>query len=61
MPNIETQLDAVGGDKFITVTDVQNAFRQLPVADSDVESTAFVTARGKYCFKRMPFGACSAP
>ena len=52
MPNMETYLDAVGGAKFITVADVQSAFHQLPVADSDVESTAFVIARGKYCFKR---------
>ena len=52
MPNIETHLDAVGGAKFIIVADVQSAFHQLPVADSDVESTAFVIARGKYCFKR---------
>ena len=46
IPNIETHLDAVGGAKFITVADVQSAFHQLPVADSDVESTAFVSAKG---------------
>ena len=61
MPNIETHLHSVGGAKFITVADVQSAFHQLPVADSDIESTAFVTAKGKYCFKRMQFGACNAP
>ena len=44
-----------------SVTDVQSVFHQLPVADSDVESTAFVTAKGKYCFIRMPFGVCNAP
>ena len=61
MPNIETHLDTVGGAKFITVADVQSDFHQLPVADSDIESTAFVTSKGKYCFKRMPFGVCNAP
>ena len=59
MPNIETHLDSLGGAKFITVVDVQSAFHQLPVADSDIEPTAFVTAKGKY--KRMPFGVCNAP
>ena len=49
MPNIETHLD------------VQSAFHQLPAADSDIESTAFVTAKGKYSFKHMPFGVCNAP
>ena len=61
MANIETHLDSVGGAKFITVADVQSVFHQLPVADADIESTAFVTAKGKYCFKRMPFGVCNAP
>ena len=41
MPNIDTHLDAVGGAKFITVADVQSAFHQLPVAEADIESTAF--------------------
>ena len=59
MPNIESHLDAVGGAKFITVADVQSAFHQLPVADLDIESTAFVTEKGKYCFKRMSFGVCN--
>ena len=45
----------------ITVADAKSAFHQLPVADSDVESTAFVTAKGKYCFKRVPVGVCIAP
>ena len=61
MPNIETHLNSVGGAKFITVADVQGAFHQLPVADSDIESNAFGTAKGTYCFKRMPFGVCNAP
>ena len=61
MPNIQTHPDFVGGAKFITVADLQSAFHQLPVADSDIESTAFVTAKGTYCFKRMPFGVCNAP
>ena len=61
MPNIESHLDAAGGAKFITVADVQSAFHQLPVADSDIESTAFVTEKGKYCFKRVPFGVCNRP
>ena len=39
----------------------ESAFHQLPVADSDIESTAFVTEKGKYCFKRLSFGVCNAP
>ena len=46
---------------FVTVADVQSAFHQLPVADSDIESTDFVTDKSKYCFKCMPSGVCNAP
>ena len=58
--HIESHLDAVGGAKFITVADVQSASHQQSVAVSDNESIAFVTEKGKYCFKRMPIGVCNA-
>ena len=60
MPNFESH-HAVGGAKLITVADVRSVFHQLPVADWDIESTTFVTEKGKHCFKRMPFGVCNAP
>ena len=31
------------------------------MAEGHVDRTAFVTPRGKYCFKRMPFGVANAP
>ena len=61
MLNAADHLDAVGGAKYISVCDILSAFHQLPVATADVEATAFTTQRGKYCFKRMPFGVCNAP
>ena len=61
MPNLESCLDADGDALYISVADVLSAFWQLPVAEGHVDRTAFVTPRGKYCFKRMPFGVANAP
>ena len=61
MPNLESCLDAVGDALYISVTDVLSAFWQLPVAEGHVDHSAFVTPRGKYCLKHMPFGVANAP
>ena len=55
MPNMESCLDAVGDTVFCSVANILSAFWQLLVAEGHVNRTAFVTPRGKYCFKRMPF------
>ena len=61
MANLEDIVDTVGGAQFIRVADVQSAYCQIPVDPDHIESTAFVTNSGKYCYKRMPFGVCNAP
>ena len=60
MPNLESCLHAVGDALYISVADILSAFWQLPVAEGHANCTAFVTPRGKYCFKRMPFGVANA-
>ena len=61
MPNLESHLDTVGGARFITVCDVQNAYHRIPVAESEKGKTAFVAQNGKWVFKRLPFGIANAP
>ena len=61
MPNVESHLDTVGGARYITVCDVQNAYHQIPVAESEQDKTAFVTQNGNWVFKRLPFGVANAP
>ena len=60
MANLEDNIDMAGGAQFIVV-DVRSAYWQIPVHPDQVESTAFVTNSGKYCYKRMSFGVCDAP
>ena len=61
MPDIESHINTVGGAKFITVCDVQNAYWQIPTAKKDCHKTAFVTSKGKYVFKVLSFGIANAP
>ena len=60
MPDIESHIDTVGGANFITVCDVQSAYWQIPIAPKDHHKTAFVTSKGKYVFKVLPFGIANA-
>ena len=61
MPDIESHIDTVGGANFITVCDVQSAYWQIRIAPKDRHKTAFVTSKGKYVFKVLPFGIANAP
>ena len=61
MPNLESHLDTVGGARYIAVCDVQNAYHQIPAAESEQDKTAFVTQNGKWVFKRLNFGIANAP
>ena len=54
MPDIESHIDIVGGAKFITVCDVQSAYRQIPIAKKDCHRTAFVTSKGNTFLKFFP-------
>ena len=42
MPDIESHIDTVGGDKFITVCDIQSAYHQIGVKADEQDKTAFV-------------------
>ena len=62
MTDIESHIDTVGGANFITACDVQSAYWQIPILPKkDCHKTAFVTSKGKYTFKVLPFGIANAP
>ena len=60
MPDIESHIDTVGGANFITVCNAQSAYWQIPIAQKNRHKTAFVTSKGKYVFKVLPFGIANA-
>ena len=57
MPDIESYIDTLGGEKLIIVCDVQSANWQIPIAKKDCHKTAFVTSKGKYVFKVLPLAS----
>ena len=61
MPRMEEILDQVGQAKYLTTLDLAKGYWQIPVAEEDRHKTAFITPRGLYQFKMMPFGLCGAP
>ncbi|PIK36839.1 Retrovirus polyprotein [Apostichopus japonicus] len=62
LPRIEEALDALKGAKYFCSLDLSHGYYQVPVAEEDVEKTAFRAGTGGlYEYLRMPFGLCNAP
>ena len=51
MLSLESHLDTVGGERYITVCYTHKACNQIPMAPSEQDKIAFVTQNGKWVFK----------
>ena len=61
MPRINDLIDGLGQAKFINTLDLTKGYWQMPVAEEDRHKTAFVTPKGLFQFRVMPFGLSGAP
>ncbi|KAL5517048.1 hypothetical protein EMCRGX_G002515 [Ephydatia muelleri] len=61
MPRIDDIIDRLGKARFISTLDLTRGYWQMPVPTEDWAKTAFVTRKGLYQFKMMPFGLNGAP
>ena len=61
LPRINMCFDSLGGSRWFTTLDLQSGYWQIPVAESDIPKTAFITKYGLYEYTKMPFGLCNAP
>ena len=61
LPRIQDCLDAVSGSTLYSTMDLTSGYHQVPVMNSDIPKTAFVTKYGLYEFLKMPMGLKSAP
>jgi hypothetical protein len=61
LPRIDMCLDCLSSASIFSVMDLQSGYRQLEIAESDRDTTAFITKYGLYGYVKMPFGLCNAP
>ena len=60
LPRTDQCLDAMNGSFWFSTFDLRSGFLQVKMAPEDADKTAFITRRGMYRFKTMPFGLCNA-
>jgi len=61
LPLIDDQIDRLRGAAVFSTLDLRNGFFHVPVEESSIKYTAFVTPKGQYEFLRTPFGLCIFP
>ena len=61
LPRIDETLEQLGGACRFSTLDLKAGYWQIGVAPKDQDKTAFVTRRGLFRFRRMPFGLSNAP
>src|SRR5215469_4142133 len=61
LPKIVDCFDALGGTRYYSSLDLRQGYYQVAMDEASKDKTSFVTRRGTYRFKVMPFGLCNAP
>ncbi|XP_053305893.1 uncharacterized protein K02A2.6-like [Spea bombifrons] len=61
IPTRNEILGEMAGAQLFTVLDASNGFWQVPLEKGSRRICTFNTPFGRHCFKRLPFGLCSAP
>jgi len=60
LPRTDQCLDAMNGSCWFSTFDLSSGFHQVVLAPEDADKTAFITRRGMFRFRTMPFGLCNA-
>src|SRR6218665_441189 len=61
LPLIRESLDTLGGARWYSTFDLRAGYHQMALHPRDKHKTAFVTRRGSFQFKVLPFGLCNSP
>jgi len=61
LPHIDTCLNAMNGSTWFSTLDLRSGYHNIPIREQDRDKTAFITRRGCWRYKVMPFGLTCAP
>jgi len=61
LPHIDTCLGSMNGASWFSTLDLRSGYHNIPIRESDREKTAFITRRGCFRYKVLPFGLTTAP
>ncbi len=61
IPNPEEIFASLSGDQYFSRLDLTKGYWQIPLSEESRQATAFITPRGLYQFRMMPFGLVNAP
>lgn len=61
MPVVDQYLARLGKGKMWSKLDIREAFHQVELEEDSRDITTFITNRGLFRFKRLPFGLVTAP
>ena len=61
LPNIADCLDSLGGCVYFSTLDLASGYWQVEIEECDRPKTAFVTHKGLFQYKVLPFGLTNAP
>ena len=59
-PHIDVLVDNTTCHALLSFMDGFSGYNQIKMALEDMEKTSFITPRGTYCYKVMPFGLKNA-
>ena len=60
LPRIDQLVDSTAGHKLLTFMVAFSRYNQIRMDENDQEKTSFITSRGLFCYKVMPFGSKNA-
>jgi hypothetical protein len=60
LPRIDQLVDSTAGHKLLTFMDAFSGYNQIVMDESDQEKKSFITSKGLFCYKVMPFGLKNA-
>ena len=55
LPHIDMMVDATAGHELLSFMDAFSGYNQILMHPNDQEKTSFITERGTFCYKVMPF------